>query len=349
MSNLRPENLAASLKNQIAPVYLVSGDEPLLIQEACDAIRKAAKAQGFSERELYHSEANFDWHYVRQNLNSLSLFSDKTFIEVRVDNGKIDENASEVITEYCEQAQDDSLLLLVMPKVDKRKQNQAWYKSIEQRGHTVTVWPVGPENLHRWIDQRLKSAGIHADSAAIDILCTKIEGNLLAAVQEIEKLKLIADKQSIDAETMANAVMDSARYSVFSLIDRALAGDARACVRSLHGLQAEGLAPLTVVWALTREIKTLLSIREAMNAGESFELAARKSGVWQNRMQLTRTAVNRLKLEQLQYMVRNLALADRTIKGLNKGDEWNILLDIVLNLSGLNILNADTQELAFNI
>ncbi len=344
MAKLRPENLAQQLKQGLAPVYLVSGDESLIVQEACDHIRHAAKKMGFGERELYHSEANFDWHHLQQNLNSLSLFSEKTFTEVRVGNGKIDDTAASVISEYCAHANEDTLLLLVLPKIDKRKQNQSWYKAVEQCGHTITVWPVGPEQLPRWLDQRLKHAGLQADSAAIDILCTKIEGNLLAAVQEIEKLKLL-DKKVIDAETMANAVMDSARYSVFNLVDRALAGDSRAAVRSLHGLQGEGLAPLTILWALTREVKSLLAIREAMTNGESFELAARKAGVWENRKALIRGAANRLKLAHLQMLLRNIALTDRTIKGMSAGDEWNLLLDIVLNLAGVHTIDTKTQKL----
>lgn len=348
MPKLRPENLAASLNNKIAPVYLVSGDETLLVQEACDTLRQTARRAGYTERELYHSETNFDWHYLRQNLNSLSLFSDKKIIEVRVGNGKINDDASEVLQDYCAQAPDDTLLLLVFPKLDKRTQNADWYKAIEHCGFTLTIWPVGPENLPRWLDQRLQSAGIRADSAAIDILCTKIEGNLLAAAQEIEKLKLLANKGTIDSETMANVVMDSARYSVFTLIDRALNADSRATIRTLQGLQGEGIAPLTILWALGREVKILIALRESIDAGDSFDLAAKKNGVWDSKKQVLASATRRLKLPQLHQILRLIALTDRTVKGMAQGDEWNLLQDVCLNLSGLQTLSKPTQKLVLS-
>src|SRR5690606_2237525 len=141
MPKLRPENLAASLGTKIAPVYLVSGDETLLVQETCDTLRKFARSAGYTERELYHSEGNFDWHYLSQNLNSLSLFSDKKIIEVRISNGKINDDASAVLKDYCVHAPDDTLLLLVFPKLDKRTQSTDWYKAIESCGFTLTVWP----------------------------------------------------------------------------------------------------------------------------------------------------------------------------------------------------------------
>lgn len=349
MTSLHPEKLTASLQKHIAPVYLVSGDEALLVQEACDSIRQAAKKNGYLERELYHSEANFDWHYLSQSLNSLSLFSDKKIIEVRIDNGKVDDTASQVIQEFCAQAPDDTLLLLITPKLDKRMQNSAWHKAIDNCGHSISVWPVGPDALPRWIDQRLKSAGMKADPAAIELLCTKVEGNLLAAAQEIEKLKLLGINDVIDSATMTEAVMDSARYSVFTLVDRALSGDSRNAVRTLQGLQGEGLAPLTVVWALSREVKTLINVREAMDAGDSFDFAARKSGVWDSRKNLVRSAVQRLKLAKLQNIHRLIALADRSVKGMALDDEWNILLDAVLNLAGVQTLSKATQKLALNI
>lgn len=349
MTSLRPEKLNASLQQHIAPVYLVSGDETLLVQEACDSIRQTAKKNGYLERELYHSEGNFDWHYLSQSLNSLSLFSDKKIIEVRIANGKIDDTASKVIQDFCAQAPDDTLLLLVMPKLDKRSQGYAWHKAIENCGHTVAVWPVSPEMLPRWIDQRLQSAGMKADPAAIEVLCTKVEGNLLAAVQEIEKLKLLGITDIINSATMASAVMDSARYSVFTLVDRALAGDSRGAVRTLQGLQGEGLAPLTIVWALSREVKTLIAVREAMDAGDSFDFAAKKSGVWDSRKQIIRGAAQRLKLAQLQTIHRLIALADRSVKGMAQDDEWNILLDVVLNLAGVQPLAKSTYKLAFSL
>ena len=348
MPKLRLEQLSTALKKGIAPAYIVSGDEPLLIQEACDAIRAAARTSGYSEREVYHTDAGFDWHYLLQNLNSLSLFSDKKIIEVRVPNGKVDDNGSAVIAEYCNSAPDDTLLLLVFPKLDKKAQNSSWLKSLEKIGHNIVIWPIGAQQLHRWVEIRMQSAGLRADSTAIDILCNKVEGNLLAAAQEIEKLKLLAIDGMVNSELMTHVVMDSARYSIFGLVDKALAGDSRAAVKNLHGLQSEGVTPMTVLWSLTREIRLLCNIKESIERGESFDLAAKKNGVWDKRKPLVRNALQRLSLGNLQTLLRTAALADRTIKGLAQGDVWNIFLDITLSLTGTQTFSNTTKRMVLS-
>lgn len=349
MAKIRPEQLGAALKKNLAPVYLVCGDEPLLIQESSDAIRHTATKAGYSERELYHADTHFDWHYLLNAINSLSLFAEKKIIEVRVSNAKVDDSGAKVLLEYCDKAPNDIVLLLIFPKLDKKAQNSAWFKAVENCGHSIIIWPVGPQQLHRWIEQRLNAAGLSARSSAIEILCTKIEGNLLAAVQEIEKLKLLTRNGDIDSQLMTEVVMDSARYSIFGLIDKALEGDSRAAALNLRGLQGEGAAPPTVLWALTREIRILAAIKESMETGESFDLAARKSGVWDNRKSLIRNAVQKLKLQQLQTLIRMAGLADRTIKGLAKGDVWSIFLDMTLALTGTQTLSNKTRKLLLSL
>lgn len=346
MANLRFEQLDGALGKGLAKVYLISGDEPLLVQEGCDKIRQAARQQGYTERELYHTDAGFSWDILINSANSLSLFADKKIIEIRVHNGKPGDAGSKALVEYTNSLSDDVLLLLVFPKIDKRTQSSKWHKAVDGAGVVIPIWPITPQQLPRWANQRLKQAGLNADSQAIEVLCAKTEGNLLATAQEIEKLKLIANTSMIDAETMANAVMTSARYNVFGLVDKALAGDSRAAMTNLQGLKTEGTEPPVVLWALSREIRTLATIKESIENGKSFDFAAKSNGVWDNRKSTIKYAINRLSLNQLHMLIRKAGAVDKTIKGIAKGDPWNLLVDITLMLSGTEALTAKSSKLA---
>ena len=345
MARLRYDQLDKALSKQIAPLYVVTGDETLLVQEACDKIRQAAKARGYLERELYHTDAGFQWDTLINSANSLSLFAEKKIIEIRIHNGKPGDAGSRTLIEYCKTISNENLLLLIFPKIDKRTQNTKWFKALDASGDIVSIWPVSLQQMPRWIEERLGAAGLHANQDAIEILCAKTEGNLLAAVQEIEKLKLIVTDKVIDASTMADAVTDSARYDVFSLTDKAIIGDSRAAVASLNGLRAEGTEATLVLWALSREIRTLASIKEGVENGKSLDFCAKQAGVWDNRKAMIKQAVNRLQLRQIHLLVRKSSNADKMIKGIIKGDVWNVLLDIVLSLTGNDALNARSTKL----
>lgn len=345
MTRLRAEQLAKSLDQQLTPAYLITGDEPLLVQEACDNVRRTAQKQGFIEREIYHTDGTFNWAQLLHSANSLSLFSDKKIIEIRLHNGKPGDAGSKAIVEYCESAPDDTLLMIVAPKLDKRVHSSAWVKALETLGAVVTIWPVSPAQLPRWIEQRLGAANLKADPQAIDMLAAKIEGNLLAAAQEIEKLKLLATNDFVDVHLMTSVVVDSARYDVFGLVDKALYGDSRSAVKTLHGLRGEGTEPMAILWALTREIRTLYNVKHALQQGQPFDLAARQNGVWDSRKAVISQASKRFNLNQLNLLVRQAGYADRTVKGLATGDVWAILLDIVLGMAGTQSLSPRIQKM----
>lgn len=349
MARLRPEQLSAALTKQLAPIYLVSGDEPLLIQEACDAIRAAARKQGFGERELYHADNSFDWGQVLSAANSLSLFAEKKIIELRLPSGKPGDKGGKVLQEYARSPSPDNLFLLVTEKLDGAAQKSKWFKAIEDAGTHIQVWPIVAGNLPRWIGQRLQQAGLQADSDAIALLASRIEGNLLAAAQEIEKLKLIAEGGYISYELMASAVADSARYDVFGLADKALQGDARAAVKTLQGLKTEGTEPITILWAITRDIRTLIQIAQSVAQGKQFEAAAKQCGVWDKRQPLVRAALNRLRPAQLQQLLRKANGIDRAIKGMRNAEPWDELLDLLLNIAGVQSLHAANERLSLKI
>lgn len=346
MAKLRPEQLSRELTKNIAPIYWVSGDEPLVVQECSDDIRSAAKQQGFSERELYHVDNSFDWNLLHYAGQSLSLFGGQKIIELRL-NGKINDAGRKALVEYANSnPSPDIVLLLISPKIERSTQNAKWFKTVEAATQFIAVWPVNAAQLPRWIDQRAKKMGLFIESTALDILASRVEGNLLAASQELEKLKLLTDDGKIDAALMAHAVANSARYDVFSLIDKALHGDARGAVANLSGLKNEGTEVIQILWALTREIRTLLELSTAIANGKNFSTAAKSFGIWDNRQSLVKNALNRLKPVQLHTLLRKAGQVDRAAKGMHSANPWDGCFDIILSLSGVNPFNKQTEKAA---
>lgn len=336
-----PEKLQAQLKKPLLPVYVISGDEPLLSQECADAVRIAAREQGFTERELFHFEGNskqFDWDPLINEFNSMSLFSDKKIIEVRVPGGKLGDKGIAALAEICANPTPDNLLLVIFPKLEKSALNSKWLKTLESAGAHIQVWPVNANQMPRWIDQRLRAANINANQEAVQILADRVEGNLLAAVQEIEKLKLLAPEGSVDGSTMSSVVTESARYNVFEFVDRILAGDAQSAAKSLRGLENEGTEPIPLLWAITRELRILVKASDAVASGQKSDWALKKAGVWDKRIPLFRSALKRLKPAHLRMLLRQASAIDRGIKGMRDADTWDELATLALSFAGSQTL-----------
>jgi len=344
---LRPEKLAQHLAQQLAPVYLVCGDEPLLIQEAADAIRIAARQRGFSQRELFHADGGFDWQILLNEANALSLFAEKKLLELRI-SGKPGDSGAKALIEYCQSPSPDNLLLVLCGKLDSSALRAKWVRALEDAGGLIQVWPVNAAQMPNWIGGRLHEAGIRASRAAIDILADRVEGNLLAAIQEIEKLKLLALSGEVDASTMSTVVADSARYSVFTLVDKVLEGDAASAAKMLRGLRDEGAEPLVVLWALTRELRTLLQMAEARNFHDSADAVLKKNKVWEKRQPLLKSALRRLKPAYLRMLLRQTAVIDRTVKGLREGSAWDELASLVMSFADAPPLAPQTVRLLIN-
>lgn len=344
---LKAEQLSNHLsKSDLLPVYLLCGDEPLLVQEAADAIRASAKQQGFSERELLHAETGFDWNTLLTEANSLSLFADRKLIELRIPTGKPGDKGAKALQEYSENLNQDTLLLVICPKLDASAKRSKWAKALEQAGALIQIWPVSPAQLPRWLGQRLQARGIKANRQAVEILADRVEGNLLAAVQEIEKLILLAPDGMVDGDTMSSVVADSARYSVFDLVDRALAGDATSACRTLRGLLEEGAEPIVILWSLTKEIRVLLKAAEQIAAGNNPNAVLTRLGVWEKRQPLFRTALRNLKPAALRYILRLAGGTDKAIKGARQSDVESDLTTLVLMLCGINPLQKHNLVLS---
>jgi DNA polymerase-3 subunit delta len=328
---LTTDNLPAHLERQLLPAYLISGDEPLLAAEAADAIRGRARAQGFSERQVYFAERGFDWNALRTEGQSLSLFAERRIIELKLPTGKPGEGA-EVLEEFVRRRAPDQLLLVLSGKIDRTTQKSAWVQAFERHGGWIQVWPVEAARLPAWIAARMRQRGLKPDTGAAALLAERVEGNLLAARQEIDKLALLLPPGPVDVATLAQVVADSARYDVFQLADAVLAGDGRRALRILQGLRGEGAEPPLVLWSLCRALRSVW--RELQGAGKP----AADLPYWLQKQQVHVTAAaRRLGKPAIPPLIKAAARADRTIKGRLRGDPWDAMTALVARFAGVRL------------
>ena len=329
---LKPQQLADHLSQHLAPCYLISGDEPLIVQECADAIRTAARAAGCAERQRISISGKDDWLELGHSAGSLSLFADRKLIEVQLPSGKPGTEGSKAIQEYLARAQAD-VLLIISGRIDKQSQKSKWHVALNQAGVVLPVWPISPAELPGWIAARIKTTGLTADNEAVTLLAERLEGNLLAASQEIEKLRLLHGEQTITADLVADTVSDNARYDAFRLVDVALSGDSRGAVRTLRGLRAEAVQPPVLLWALSREVRLLADLKREIASGTPVNAALSQRGVWQNRQALVRSAMNRLGGRDLAEMQALSFHADGASKGFMRGEPWSLLERLVVVLA----------------
>ena len=326
--------LAAQLRQNLSPIYIVSGDEPLLVQEACDLIRNQLKQAGFSQRDLFHAEANFDWEQVLFSANSMSLFAEQKILEIRLPNGKPGDKGGAALTQFAENIPEDTCMLLVLPKVDKRSQGTKWFKALESRGALVQIWPIEPRDLPAWLGQRFNAAGLDATREAINALAARIEGNLLAAVQDIERLKLSCIGGKVDLPEIQAGVADNSRYDVFGLIDASLSQNSRRALKVLQNLRLENAEKLGITRMVAREIRSLIKIATAVEGGQNIDAVMRSQRVMSKRTALVSRCVQAHRVVEFESMIQQLSRIDKMIKGIGQGEPWDELTGLVLNLSG---------------
>ncbi|MHB0807297.1 DNA polymerase III subunit delta [Stutzerimonas nitrititolerans] len=338
---LSPAQLGKHLQGSLAPVYVVSGDEHLLCQEACDAIRATCRQQGFSERQVLSVESGFDWGQLLEAGANLSLFAEKRLLELRIPNGKPGDKGVAALLHYLARPAEDTVLLISLPKLDGSTQKTKWAKALIDGKDVqfLQVWPVDAAQLPQWIRQRLAQAGLAADQEAVELIAARVEGNLLAAAQEIEKLKLLAEDGRVTADTVQAAVADSARYDVFGLIDAALQGHPEHSLRMLEGLRGEGIEAPVILWALARELRLLANIAQQYAQGVPLERAFSQARppVWDKRRPLVSKALQRHDVAGWQRLLMAAQLIDEQIKGQAEGDPWIGLSNLCLQLSGRRI------------
>ena len=320
------------LKQKLAPVYLISGDEPLQRMEVAAAVKTAAEAQGYSERIIMHVEPGFEWSSLQGEACAMSLFAERRIIDVRMSSPKPGREGGKVLRDYAANPPEDTILLLQMGRFEKGGANAAWVKALDKVGIFCQIWDLKPAETVRWVATRLRAAGFQPEQDAVNFLTEQIEGNLLAAAQEIDKLTLLYEPGALDFESVKAAVVDSSRFDIFELSDAALSGDSKRAVRILRAVEEEGIASAQVSWALSRDIRLLSQISDATEKGVSSEAALK--GLWQSRREQLTQASRRFSRQEWSDMLMQCVGLDEIIKGRRKGNAWDELLQLTLWLSG---------------
>ncbi|HEY9545777.1 MAG TPA: DNA polymerase III subunit delta [Solimonas sp.] len=338
---IKANQIATHLAKGLAPLYLVAGEEPLVLQETLDAIRAAARKAGFSEREVLDVERGFSWQRVVDACASLSLFATQRIIEVRMATSPDDEGRK-TLQALAAQLQRDTLLIVVCGALDKRQREASWFKALDTAGASVYVWPVKSEEFAPWLDARLKAAGVKIDADAAKLLAERTEGNLLAAAQDVEKLKLLFAGERIDVESLGQAVADSARFEAFDLNDRILDGDATGAVRSLQRLREEGLSPLEILgalsWCLRSLSKAAINFAKVRDAATALEMA----GVRRFQQAKYLKALPRVRPGESLGWMRRIGQVDQMVKTGQEAAAWEELLTLILAASGAALRPART-------
>lgn len=326
---LAPAQLEAHLQKGLRSLYTLHGDEPLLLQEAADAIRAAARQQGYTERSVHTvAGAHFDWSPVLAAGGSLSLFADKQIVEIRIPSGKPGKEGSTALQQMAEQAQgnDSTLTLVLLPRLDRLTMQGAWFGALESFGVALKVDPVDRAQLPTWIAARLARQGQRVATGeegqrTLQFFADRVEGNLLAAHQELQKLALLHPAGELGFGQVEAAVLDVARYDVFKLSDAVLAGQAGRVQRMLDGLQAEGVSEVLVHYTLAEDIRALKRVRDALDAGRPLPMALREQRVWGQKERLFERVLPRLAVTALDGLLHDAHVVDGIVKGL-KSPGW---------------------------
>jgi DNA polymerase III subunit delta len=334
---IKPQQLAAVLQKTLAPVYFISGDEPQQLGELADAIRKSAKERDFTAREIFFVDKLFDWKQLNVAADTFSIFADKKIIDLRLPTGTPGAEGAKALAAYCQHLPEDTLLLITAGKITKDAQKSSWFQALDKVACVIQVWPLSGQDLLRWIQDRLQQRGITTEPGAVKILADRVEGNLLAAAQEIEKLYVLYGSGKLSTQQIMDVVADSSRYDVFKLVESALSAQPDKVLKIVLSLNAEGIASAIVLWALMREVRILISYKAAQNQGEK-ELILKKNGIWGERKQLIDSAVKRFTFAELNKVLVLGAKADRQIKGQQQGDAWETLLEASLGLASISLL-----------
>ena len=323
---LNPDSLATHLEQRLLPVYLVSGDEPLLTGEAADAIRVKARALAFTEREAHFLERGSDWDDVRASAGNMSLFGSRRVVEIRLPSGKPGVAGNKALVALLERPDPDTVFLILTPRLDRDAQSADWVRAVEERGAWVQVWPIDVERLAGWLRGRCRRLKLEATDEALELLAERTEGNLLAANQELEKLTLLARDGRITADTILASVTDSARFDVFQLGEAVLAGDAQRALRMIAGLRGEGTEPTLVLWALTKAMRDLWSGMPGSTGP--------KPRVWGKQSAALDKGLRRAARLPFAALVVRAGRADRMIKGRLAGNAWDEIALFAADICG---------------
>jgi len=344
------EELATSLKKAVSSnnsnislpkVVLLNGNEPLLVEESLDQVRQVLKQAGFNERIKYQLEAGFDWGLITGVGQAMSLFSERRLLELRVPN-KLGVSGTKALTEFCQNPPEDDLLFVIMPYLDKRQRAAKWLKAIEKVGWVVDCYEISPQQFPQWLKARLQSRSLRVESGVIEMLTEHLEGNVMAAAQEIDKLQVLAIDGAVTLQLLSESLADQARYDVYALADVCLLGDFNRALRIKKRLQTEGIEPVIIVWALVREIRVLAAISAGLQAGQNRGMLFKQNRVWSKREPAVNAALQRLSSAQWYELLERSAHLDQSVKGqryLEVDHVWHQIEQLCARLCGAQIIN----------
>ena len=333
-------SLNEHLGQGLQPLYLIFGNETLLSEEALDQIRLHARQQGFTERLRYTVESGFDWNQLMQQGQAMSLFAEKRIIELRIPTGKPGDVGGKALAQYAQRMGDDTTLIIISGAIDKRSQNTKWFKAMDAAGIVTECPSISTDRLPDWISQRMTANGLVYDFDAVQRLSHFVEGNLLAAAQEINLLALLHPNEKITADVISHVIADHARFNVYSFVDACLAGSSNRVTRILQSLKREQTEPVIILWALARDTRTLCRLSAAMEQGERPQSLFQKYGIWSSRSGLINAALKRLSRAQWENLLRRIGRTDLMVKGnasMQRKDIWEEIESICLNMCGLRI------------
>lgn len=331
---LNLQQLESHLAKNLAPIYFIASDETLLAQEAIDAIRATARKQDYLERSTTTIET------LNNAADNFSLLATRRILELNLTGVKLNVGLSKLLQEYAANPAPDTLLIVTSDKVDTKSQKSAWYQALENHGVVIQIWPVPLEQLPTWIKARAKKAGLDMTNDAANSLAQQVEGNLLAAAQEIEKLSLLEPNGQITAETIDYASADNARFDIFNLVDCALQGNSKRCLRILDGLREEDTEPPVVLWALTRELRSMAEMARLQKQGANLASLFSQFRIWDKRQPNVRAFLQRNDQEKCWEFLCQAAKIDRIIKGADSGNAWDALRNLALSMTGNAIITV---------
>lgn len=336
---LKAEQLDSALQQGLQPVYLVHGDEALLVEETADKIRQAARQAGANDREVWHAEGRFDWSQIQWQEQSLSLFASQRLIEIRLPSGSPGKEGGEALRRFTAEPPADTTLLIISGKIDNRSQKAKWFSELDKLGVTLPVWPVDASHLPRWLMQRMQQKGLKPHQGIAAIIAERVEGNLFAAAQEVDKLVLLQGDEPLTPELVLQSVADNARFQAFGLMDTVMAGQSSRIPRIIGSLHAEGVDILAVFSAVSWTLRRLVDMSVRLQQGEALErvFASQKPPVWDSKKTMTRAALERHHSQRWQQFLSQMADIDQAAKGYNGSDPWRLLEQLCLQASGVNM------------
>lgn len=333
MPSLSLDALHNSLQRGLMPLYVIHGEETLLALEAADTIRHAARSAGYLEREVLQVEGNYDWSHLKEAMSSVSLFASLKLLEIRIPNGKPGVEGGEALKQLADNPPEDTIALILLPKLERAQQQGKWFSALAKSGQIIEARPITRHELPNWIRQRLSQQQQSLDDTTLTFFADRVEGNLLAARQEINKLALLYPPGELTLDQVRSAVANVARFDVFDLAEAWMGGEQERLSRMLEGLEAEGETPVLLLWALAEDLRMLLHLRHGLASGRQTRDMARELRLWGKKQSLAEPALRRIGVRRLTTSLENCACIDRQIKGAESGDPWLTLRTLLQNLA----------------